>query len=148
MKSRSVGTKFTIDGVEVGSLTSIGGVEATSETVDVTDLGNADGYKEFVGGFKDGGEVALDGYMDGDNEGQEKMSEAFEDQELHDCAIIFPKAIGKAWNFKGIVTKYHAGGAEVSGALKFASSVKISGKPKLATSTDAAAQTTGQNQEG
>ena len=56
-KSRSVGTKFTIGGKTVGGLTSIGGVEVSSETSDVTSLDNADGYKEFLGGFKDGGEV-------------------------------------------------------------------------------------------
>ena len=67
MKSRSIGTKIKVDATVVGSLTSIGGIEASAETVDVTALDNADGYKEFLGGFKDGGEVPLEGYLDGEN---------------------------------------------------------------------------------
>lgn len=133
-KSRSVGTQFTIGGKVVGSLTSIGGVEVSSETSDVTSLDNEDGYKEFLGGFKDGGEVALEGYLDGDNEGQSEMYTAFESQDAQECAIVFPKAIGKSWTFQGVVTKYKAGDASLNDALKFAASVKVSGKPTLAAS--------------
>ena len=132
MKSRSIGTKIKVDTTVVGSLTSIGGIEASAETVDVTALDNADGYKEFLGGFKDGGEVPLEGYLDGENEGQTKMLEAFEDQQVHQFVIDFPEAIGKSWTFKGVVTKYHAGGASLNDPLKFSSSIKVSGKPTLA----------------
>ena len=131
-KSRSVGTKFTIDGKAVGSLTSIGGVELSAETSEVTALDNTDGYKEFLGGFKDGGEVSLEGYLDGEDEGQGAMYTAFEDQEKHECAIVFPAAIGKSWTFNGVITKYSAGSASLNDALKFGGSVKISGKPTLA----------------
>ena len=131
-KSRSVGTKFTIDGKAVGSLTNIGGVELSAETSEVTALDNTDGYKEFLGGFKDGGEVSLEGYLDGEDEGQGVMYTAFEDQEEHECTIVFPAAIGKSWAFRGVITKYSAGSASLNDALKFGGSVKISGKPTLA----------------
>lgn len=147
MKSRSVGTKFMIDDKAVGSLSTINGVEVSSETTDVTDLGNKDGYKEFLGGFKDGGEVAVEGFLDGADEGQTAMYEAFEGQEVHACKIVFPDAIGKIWSFNGVVTRYKAGDAATNDALKFAGAVKVSGKPTLAASA-AAAQTTETTQEG
>ena len=131
-KSRSVGTKFTIDGTAVGSLTSIGGLELSSETTDVTALDNADGYKEFLGGFKDGGDVSLEGYLDGEDAGQSAMHEAFEDQEVHECTIVFPDAIGKTWSFDAVITKFTAGSASLNDALKFGASAKVSGKPTLA----------------
>lgn len=133
-KSRSVGTKFLIDGTAVGSLSSIGGIEISSETTDVTALDNTDGYKEFLGGFKDGGEVPVEGYLDGDNEGQEAMHAALEDQEVHECQIVFPPAIGKTWTFNAVVTRFKAGDASLNDALKFASTAKVSGKPTLADS--------------
>ena len=133
-KSRSVGTKFTIGGKVVGSLTSIGGIELSSETTDVTALDNQDGYKEFLGGFKDGGEVPVEGYLDGDNEGQNAAYEAFESQEAVECAIVFPPAIGKTWTFNAVVTKFKAGDAATNDALKFAATAKVSGKPTLAAS--------------
>lgn len=138
-KSRSVGTKFNIDAQAVGGLSSIGGIEVSSETTDVTALDNVSGYKEYLGGFKDGGEVPLEGFLDGVDEGQEAMYAAMEDQEEHDFSIVFPTAIGKTWKFKGVVTKF-ATSAAVGDAVKFSSSVKVSGKPTLAATEAAAAQ--------
>ena len=130
-KSKSVGTKFNIGTKTVGGLSSIGGVEVSSETTDVTALDNISGYKEYLGGFKDGGEVPLEGFLDGANEGQEEMYTAFESQEEKEFSIMFPAAIGKTWSFKGIVTKF-ATNAAVGDAVKFSASVKVSGKPTLA----------------
>lgn len=135
-KSRSVGTKFNIDDTAVGGLTSIGGVEVSSETTDVTALDNATGYKEYLGGFKDGGEVPLEGFLDGADEGQDAMYAAMEDQEVHQFSIVFPAAIGKTWTFPGIVSKF-ATSAAVGDGIKYTASVKVSGKPTLAKSADA-----------
>ena len=130
MKSRSVGTKFMIDKTAVGSLSSITGVEVSSDTTEVTALDNATGYREYLGGFKDGGEVPIEGYLDGEDQGQEAVYAALEDQEAHDFVIQFPKAIGKTWNFKGVVTKF-ATSASTDDAIKFSATVKVSGKPSL-----------------
>lgn len=130
-KSQSVGTKFTVDTKKVGGLSSIGGVEVSSDTTDVTALDNTTGYKEYLGGFKDGGEVPLEGFLDGEDEGQEAMYAALEDQAEHDFAIDFPAKIGKSWTFKGIVTKF-ATNAAVGDAVKYSASVKVTGKPTLA----------------
>ena len=129
-KSKSVGTKFNIGAQAVGGLSSIGGVEVSSETTDVTALDNVSGYKDYLGGFKDGGEVPLEGFLDGEDKGQEAMYAAFESQEEKDFSIVFPEKIGKTWSFKGIVTKF-ATNAAVGDAVKFSASVKVSGKPEL-----------------
>ena len=135
-KSRSVGTKFTIDTKPVGGLSSIGGVEVSSDTTEVTALDNTSGYKEYVGGFKDGGEVPLEGFLDGEDAGQDAMYAALEDQEEHDFSIVFPSAIGKTWTFKGVVTKF-ATSAAVNDAVKYSAAIKVSGKPTLAKSGNA-----------
>jgi len=144
-KSRSVGTKFKIGTDVVGGLSSIGGVEVSAETTDVTALDNTTGYKEYMGGFKDGGEVPLEGFLDGADKGQEAMYAALEDQQEHDFSIVFPAAIGKTWAFKGIVTKF-ATSAAVGDAVKFSASVKVSGKPTLAkTEAEPAAEPAAEN---
>lgn len=132
-KSRSVGTKFNIDDTAVGGLTSIGGVEIAAETTDVTSLDNTTGYKEYLGGFKDGGEVPLEGFMDGEDAGQDAMYAAMEDQESHQFSIVFPAAIGKTWTFPGVVTKF-ATSAALNDGIKYSASVKVTGKPTLAKS--------------
>lgn len=132
-KSRSVGTKFNIDDTAVGGLTSIGGVEVSAETTDVTALDNTTGYKEYLGGFKDGGEVPLEGFLDGDDAGQDAMYAAMEDQEVHQFSVVFPAAIGKTWTFPGVVTKF-ATSAALNDGIKYSASVKVTGKPTLAKS--------------
>lgn len=130
-KSKSVGTKFNIGTQAVGGLSSIGGVEISSETTDVTALDNTTGYKEYLGGFKDGGEVPLEGFLDGEDKGQDAMYAAMESQDETGFSIVFPAKIGKTWTFKGIVTKF-ATNAAVGDAVKFSASVKVSGKTTLA----------------
>ena len=92
-KSKSVGTKFNIDDKAVGGLSSIGGVEVSSETTEVTALDNTTGYKEYLGGFKDGGEVPLEGFLDGDDQGQDAMYAAMEDQEEHSFSVVFRRQL-------------------------------------------------------
>lgn len=146
-KSRSVGTKLTIDSKVVGALSSITGVEASSDTTEVTDMGNTTGYREYLGGFKDGGEVSAEGYLDGEDEGQDAMYAAFEDQEVHKFAINFPAAIGKSWTFDGVVTKFSTS-ASTDDAIKFSGAIKVSGKPALAaTASEANAQSDGGEQQ-
>ena len=57
--TRSLGTKLTKGSVDISGLTSIGGIEITAETIDVTTLDSDGGYREFIGGFKDAGEVPI-----------------------------------------------------------------------------------------
>lgn len=136
-KSRSVGTKLLIapktgnTDVEVGALSSISGIDASADEVEVTDMGNTDGYREYLPGFKDGGEVSVSGYMDGEDEGQARLYELMESGDVVDCKIQFPAKIGKTWSFKAGVTKFTTS-ADVDDAITFEATLKVSGKPTLA----------------
>lgn len=130
-KSGSIGTKFKVGTNEVGGLKSIDGVDITADTIDVSDLANTDGYKEFVQGFKDAGEVALSGFLDGSDAGQEAIMTALNAGTETACTIVFPTAIGKTWSFNAVVTEYKTG-VDLSDAITFDAKLKISGKPTLA----------------
>lgn len=136
-KSRSVGTKLLIapktgnTDVEVGALSSVSGIDASADEVEVTDMGNTDGYREYLPGFKDGGEVSLSGYMDGEDAGQARLYELMESGDVVDCKIQFPAKIGKTWSFKAGVTKFTTS-ADVDDAITFEATLKVSGKPTLA----------------
>lgn len=139
-KSRSVGTKLKIAAktgntkVEVGGLKSVSGIDASADEVEVTDMGNTDGYREYLPGFKDGGEVTVSGYMDGEDEGQTRMYELLESGDVVDSEIVFPAKIGKTWSFKAGVTKFTTA-ADVDDAITFDATLKVSGKPTLAATT-------------
>jgi predicted secreted protein len=54
-----VGTVFKRGAVAVAEITNISGPNITRGTIDVTNLDSTNGYKEFIGAFRDGGEVTL-----------------------------------------------------------------------------------------
>lgn len=129
---RALGTKIDVNDVEIGGLTSIGGLELSAETIDSTTLDSEGGYREFVAGFKDAGEVPLEGYLysKDDEEGQTKLHGMFDSGELGSFKIKFPDSIGLEWNFKGIVVRISTG-ASLEDLISFGATIKVSGKPNL-----------------
>lgn len=138
-KSRSVGTKLLIGAAPssgtdtrpvVGGVKSIGGIEISQETTDVTAMDSTSGYREYLGGFKDGGEVSISGFLDGADDGQEELYDLLASGDVEDFEIKFPTAIGKSWTFKGVVTKF-ATSEDVDNAITFDATIKVSGAPAL-----------------
>jgi predicted secreted protein len=119
MAGAAKGTQFKIGTVTVAELNSIGGVSVSADTVDTTALDNTSGYRTFIGGFKDGGEVSLSGFLNHTDAGQLAIYAAFESGAVTSCSIVFPTAISASWTFDGVVTAFDA-------------TVKVSGKPTLA----------------
>lgn len=134
-KVRSVGTTFKMGPstatTKIGGLTSIGGVEISTDTIDVTTLDSDGGYREFIGGFKDAGEVSLEGYLDDEDEGQAAAYTALESGAIQKCEIAFPN--GSKWSFDGIVTGFSTG-ASLEDTVSFGTTVKVSGKPTFTIS--------------
>lgn len=129
-KSNSVGTKLIVDGAKVGGLNSISGIKITAETLDVTDFDNESGYRDKLPGFKEVENPTASGFLDGDNEGQDKCETLLDSGEVVDCEIRFPKKIGKSWYFKASVVSF-ATSAEISDAITFEAEFAVSGKPTL-----------------
>jgi TP901-1 family phage major tail protein len=125
---RSLGTRILINSNAIAGLTSIGGLELSADTIDITTLDNEDGYRKFAGGLKDAGEVSIIGYFEPGDEGQGSMKEAFDSGDAISFSIIFPQ--GASWAFNGIVTGFSTG-AELEDEVSFEASIKVSGKPTL-----------------
>lgn len=129
-KVRGVGTIIKIGAstatTAIGGLTSIGGVEVSADTVDVTALDSEGGYKEFLMGFKDAGDVSLEGFLDDSDTGQAAAYAALESGEKQKCEIVFKN--GAKWTFDGIVTGFSTS-VDLEGAVTFSSTIKVSGKP-------------------
>ena len=130
-KSMSVGTVLKVNNKTVGGLKSIGGIEITADQHDVTALDSTGGFREFLAGFRDAGEVSCSGYLDGADEGQEEIYNLVQSGETKACQIIFPSKIGKTWSFNAVVIKY-ATDIDLDDAIKFDMTLKVSGQPTLA----------------
>jgi len=136
LAKRSVGTKMKIGTNFIAGLKSIGGLELSADTIDVTTLDSGGGYRDYIGGFKDAGEVPISGFFEPGNLGQAAMYDAFESGDTLDFSIIFPAALGASWIFKGVVTGFKTG-ADLEDAVSFEGTIKVSGKPTLALTPSA-----------
>ena len=128
--TRSQGTtlKFTPAGGEqltVGRLTSVGEIQPDSEELDVTTLESTGGYREYIQGFRDSGEVELNGFHDAGDAGQKALRAAYDSGENGAFQVDFPD--GSKVSFSGFVKGHTIGAAEVDGAIGFGAVVRITG---------------------
>ena len=135
--TRSLGTTLEAGAIKVGGLTSIGGLELSSDTIDVTTLDSDGGYREFINGFKDAGEVSLEGFFfAGADAGQANMYSLFESGASQAFTITFPVETGASWTFNGLVTGFSTS-VDLEDPLAFSATIKVSGKPTLITTPKA-----------
>lgn len=136
MPKHAFGTKLLQGVTEVCKLTSIGGVEITADTIDVTSHCSADGYREFIQALKDGGEISFSGFFKPDDNGQNGLLTALNNGTVDSYSIEFPANLGAEWTFDAIVTGFNTG-AELEEAVSFEGTLKITGKPSLGISASA-----------
>ncbi len=138
-KTRGLGTSihwlkgdFTGSPVAIGSLTSVGEISPEAEELDATTLDSAGGYREFIQGFKDSGELTLTGYHNKDDLGQAKCRTEFASGLVAYYYVTFPDA--STVGFKAIMKGYTAGAADVDGLIGFGATLRISGAIQVITS--------------
>ena len=111
--------------VTVGRLTSIGEIAPEAEELDVTTLDSEDGYREYIQGFRDAGELEISGFHDAGDDGQAALREAFDDGAAGTAVIAFSD--GTTVSFSAFVKSHTLGAAEVDGAVGFGATLRITG---------------------
>ena len=126
-KTRALGTTISFNAQNIGALTSIGEITPDSEELDATTLDSTDGYREFLQGFKDSGEVTLSGYYKKTDPGQQELITGYGNGEAKTVVIAFPESSGGA-SFSAYVKSYTLGAADVDGIVGFGATLRISGE--------------------
>ena len=125
-KTRALGTTITFNAKTIGALTSIGEITPDSEELDATTLDSSGGYREFLQGFKDSGEVTLSGYYNKADLGQQELITGYGTGDVDAVAIVFPNSAGSA-TFNAYVKSFTLGAADVDGIVGFGATLRISG---------------------
>ena len=126
---RALGTKLKIDGTAVAKLTSISGIELSAETMDITTLDSTEGYREFMAGFIDGGEVTAEGLLSETGTAESELINKV-GGDAQECTIEFPS--GAKWEFDAIITAFSTD-VSLEDPLSFSITLKVSGKPTFTT---------------
>ena len=137
--TRTMGTALTKkkngneqEDLKIANLTSIGEIGIESEEIDTTDLDSVGGYKEFIAGSKDAGEVSLAGNIK-DESAVEKMLALAESQSMEEWEVTYPS--GAKWTFSGFVKSFKDGEKTPDGLATFSATIRISGKPTYTKAT-------------
>lgn len=102
-----VGTKFwrwdNSHWQSIAEINSIDGPGKSRDTIDVTSLDSVGGYREFIGGFRDGGTVTLP--MNFTRATYDLMNDDFESNLLQNYEIVLPDTENTSFEFEGLVTE-------------------------------------------
>ena len=125
-----VGTTFNRNGSPIAEVNSITGPNLSRDTIDVTSLDTTGGYREFIGGFRDGGEISLE--MNFTEASFDALKDDFESADVQAYTIVFSDTGSTTLGFSGLVT---AIGVAVPMDDKVTANVtiKISGQVTLTT---------------
>lgn len=136
---KSLGTQLIYDpdgeDTAIADLTSIGEIGIESDEIDITTLDSDSGYKEFIAGFKDAGEVSLAGIVKSEDNMEDMLALA-EAQTVASWKIEFSS--GSTWEFDGFVKSWKEAESTVDGVRGFVGSIRISGAPTY-TATEVSA---------
>ena len=86
----------------IAEVNSIAGPGMTRDFIDVTSLDSTGGYREFIGGFRDGGQVTLN--MNFTRDGYEQMRLDFVDDDSVNYQIVLPDTANTTLDFAAFVT--------------------------------------------
>ena len=110
----------------LAAVNNVGGPSLTRETIDVTAHASPNGWREFVGGLKDGGEVSVDiNYMPA---AHDALIADFNDKDPRTYRLTFPDDEQTAWSFPAIMTGFQPT-APVDDKLSASLTFKVAGEP-------------------
>jgi predicted secreted protein len=113
---------------KIAEVISIEGPGMDRETIDTTSLDNTDGYRSFIGGLRDAGEVTLSMNFRRDN--YEKMKNDYEADGVQNYEIVLPDEDNTSLEFEGVVTGVPIT-VNTDDRVTSDVTIKVSGKPVL-----------------
>lgn len=131
--TRTMGTTLKLvkegqeaDDTMIANLTSIGEIGIESDEIDATDLDSPNDFKEYIGGFKDAGEISIAGNIK--NEATvEKLLALANSRAVRSWIVTYPS--GATWAFNAFVKSFKDGEKTVDGLASFSASLRVSGAP-------------------
>ena len=117
----------------IAEVTKISGPKLGLETIEVTNHSSTDGWKEFIGGLLEAGEVTFDiNYIPthATHNASTGLIAAIKNRTKGNYQLVFPDVGATTWPFTALVTGFEPD-EPVDDALSASVTLKITGKPTL-----------------
>ncbi len=118
----------------IAQVTDIGGPELSLETLETTNHSSADGWREYIGGLLDGGEVNLSLNFiptESTHNASTGLIKDMVDRVVRNFQMVFPDTGNTTWSFAALVTSFSPA-APIDEKLSAEVTLKVTGKPTLA----------------
>lgn len=131
-----LGTKFQREGATPGTFEDIAQVvsitppQSEADDVEIEELDPADGYKRYLPGLLDAGEVSLTLNFDPANTGHNALLSDHQNRATKNYRIVLPD--GYQWTFSGYVKSFAPQEISAGEVIQAEVTIKVSGKPTLA----------------
>jgi len=125
------GSTFTWNSVLISETNVVGDVDQTSDDIEVTHYTSDDGFKEFIQGLRDAGEVTIEGnFLSGDS-GQASLLADYYTGVTRTGLITYPNTDASTWTFTAYVKSF-APSTPIGDKIGFTATVRITGKADFA----------------
>lgn len=118
----------------IAQVNSLSGPGLTMDPIDVTHHGSTAGWRQFVGGLFDAGEVTFEINYDpvaATHDASTGLLSDMEGRTVRNFQLVFPDAGATTWGFAALVTAFEPG-MPIDDKLSASVTVKVSGQPTLA----------------
>lgn len=128
-----LGTEFQREGATPGTFVTIAQVasitppQLEADDVEIEDLDPVDGYKKYLPGLLDGGEVSLTLNFDGSTTGHMDLLSDFNSRTQKNYKIMLPDT--SAWAFAGYVKGFAPQEITAGEVMQAEVTIKVTGKP-------------------
>lgn len=107
--------------------------QMSRDGIDVTSHTSSDGYREYISGMRDGGEVPFKANWlptNATHDGTTGLLESFNDNDNHNWKIILPNSLVTI-SFRGFLTAFEPD-LPIEEQAQLSGTIKVSGKPTVA----------------
>jgi predicted secreted protein len=118
----------------IAEVTNISGPSLSLDTIEVTSHDTSSGWREYIGGLLDAGEVSFDINFVPTNATHSFTSGLIKDlknRTLRNFKLVFPDTSNTTWAFAALVTAFDCSEA-IDDVIKGSITLKLSGQPTLA----------------
>ncbi len=125
------GSLFNWNAVDIAEIQTIGGPSQSMSEIEVTHHASTNGFRDFVAGLRDGGEITLEGnFIKTDTTGQVAMHTDFQAGTARTWILKLPgwAASAPQWTGSGYVKAFSVN-LPFDGKLGFSATIRLTGKP-------------------
>ncbi len=118
----------------VAEVSNIGGPSLTLDAIEITHHSSPDGWREYIGGLLEGGEVSLDVNFNPTGATHSYTSGLIKDmvnRTVRNFQLVFPNVGATTWTFAALVTSFEPS-EPIDDKLSASITLKVTGKPTLA----------------